>query len=105
MSQSKAKFAIGQIIHHTLFGYRGVIVDIDPYFQGSNSWYNAATRTKPPKDRPWYHVLVDGEDYTTYVAERNLEADVENEPVKHRELKKHFDQFEDGSYVVRHKIN
>ena len=30
-SGNKAKFKIGQIIHHRLFDYTGVVLDIDPY--------------------------------------------------------------------------
>ena len=29
-------------------------------------------RRLPPKNQPWYHVLVHGADHTTYVAEQNL---------------------------------
>ena len=28
-----AKYTVGQLIHHTLFDYRGVIVDVDPQFR------------------------------------------------------------------------
>ena len=35
MSEQQAKFSVGQVIHHTKFGYRGVIVDVDPEFRGS----------------------------------------------------------------------
>jgi heat shock protein HspQ len=52
----EAKFRVGQVIHHKLFDYRGVIVDVDATFQGSEAWYDAMARSKPPKDRPWYHV-------------------------------------------------
>jgi len=68
----KAKFTIGQIIHHKLFDYRGVIVDVDFRFLGSDEWYEQVARSHPPKDRPWYHVLVDNAVHQTYVAEQNL---------------------------------
>jgi len=105
MSAQTAKFHVGQIIQHTLFDYRGVIVDVDPQFQGGDTWYERATRTDPPKDRPWYHVLVDGANYATYVAERNLEATDDHAPIKHRELALHFDHMENGQYVRRNKAN
>ena len=38
MTDYKAKFKIGQIVHHKLFDYTGVIFDIDPIFQGSDEW-------------------------------------------------------------------
>ena len=58
MLNKNAKFSIGQIIHHRLFDYRGVIVDVDPDFQNSDEWYDQVARSRPPKDKPWYRVLV-----------------------------------------------
>lgn len=34
-----AKFSVGDLIHHRLFGYRGVIVDADLNFQLTDNWY------------------------------------------------------------------
>jgi len=42
---------------------------------GTDEWYETVAKSRPPKDRPWYHVLVDGSTHTTYVAERHLEPD------------------------------
>ncbi|MDP6934332.1 MAG: heat shock protein HspQ, partial [Myxococcota bacterium] len=52
------------------------------------------------KDRPWYHVLVDGSEHTTYVSERNLEPDASCQPVSHPLLGLHFDEFRNGRYGV-----
>ena len=73
MSKHVAEFQVGQIIHHKLFDYVGVVYDIDPTFQGSDEWYEQVARSRPPKDNPWYHVLVNEAAHTTYVAEQNLE--------------------------------
>ena len=100
-----AKFHVGQIVHHKNFDYRGVIYDVDPEFQGAEEWYKTVARSQPPKDRPWYHVLVDGQDITTYVAERNLEPDTENSPIRHPILDHLFSDLHDGSYVSRQKGN
>ena len=75
MSTVKAKFCIGQMIHHKLFGYRGVIVEVDLGFKNSEEWYEMMARTRPPKNQPWYHVRVLHGKHMTYVAERNLEID------------------------------
>ncbi|HEX20094.1 MAG TPA: heat shock protein HspQ, partial [Acidiferrobacteraceae bacterium] len=83
MESKVARFAIGQLIHHKLFHYRGVIVDVDSVFQGTEEWYQQVARSRPPKDQPWYRVLVDQDDSETYVAERNLESDSENKPIQH----------------------
>jgi len=72
MKGKSCKFTVGQIIHHRLFDYRGMIVDIDPCFQGEEEWYARMAKSHPPREEPWYHVLVDGADYLTYVAERNI---------------------------------
>ena len=75
MHDSNAKFSVGALIHHLLFDYRGVVFDVDPEFQGSEDWYAQMARSRPPRDEPWYHVLVHNATHTTYVAERNLDTD------------------------------
>ena len=101
----QAKFSIGQCIHHRLFDYRGVIVDVDPVFSGSDEWYEQVAKSRPPKDEPWYHVLVHDASQETYVAEQNLELDHSMEPVRHKLLGAHFDRFEKGAYVLRRRTN
>ena len=105
MPLSQAKFAVGQLVHHRLFDYRGVIFDVDPVFSGSDEWYEQVARSRPPKDRPWYHVLVHGAGHETYVAERNLEPDSTEEPIEHPELSDYFGDFRNGAYVPRRPSN
>jgi len=95
---SKAKFCLGELVHHRLFDYRGVIVDVDPRFQSTEEWYETMARSRPPKNRPWYHVLVHETAHATYVAERNLEPDESGEPIRHPMLWEFFSRFEDGRY-------
>jgi len=97
---SDAKFAVGQVIHHRLFDYRGVIVDVDPVFCGSEDWYDRVARSRPPKDEPWYHILVDNGKHNTYVSEQNLEVDRSREGVNHPLIEDIFKDFKDGKYVV-----
>jgi heat shock protein HspQ len=99
MSEHQAGFDIGQVIHHKRFGYRGVIVDVDPTFQLTEEWYERMARSRPPKDEPWYHVLVHDSDHMTYVAERNLETDSSKKPVRHPMLDQFFSDFRDGAYT------
>lgn len=94
----RAKFSVGELIHHRLFDYRGVIVDVDQSFQGTEEWYRSVARSRPPKDSPWYHVLVHDSDHATYVAERNLEADPELQPIVHPMLGQFFSRFEQDRY-------
>lgn len=101
----KAEFHVGQLVHHKLFGYRGVVIDVDPYFNGTDEWYSVMAKSKPPKDRPWYHILVDQADYRTYVAERNLEPDTEGGPVRHPDLDNYFGGMDGGAYKPRAQAN
>ena len=101
----QAQFSIGQVVHHNKFGYRGVIVDVDANFQGTDEWYEQVARSRPPKNKPWYHVLVDNAIHMTYVAERHLEETDDGEPVSHPAIKVYFDDFQDGMYRIRRNSN
>ena len=101
----RSKFSVGELIHHQLFDYRGVIVDVDPTFQSTEEWYETVARSRPPKDEPWYHVLVHGATHTTYVAEKNLERDESAEPITHPMLGQFFSRFENGRYVGGNRAN
>ncbi|MBL4639311.1 MAG: heat shock protein HspQ [Kordiimonadaceae bacterium] len=72
-STHTARFAPGQLVRHRRFGYRGLIFDVDASFNQSPEWYDIMADVHPTKDRPWYHILVDGEEHTTYVSEENLQ--------------------------------
>lgn len=95
----KAKFSLGQIVHHRLFDYRGVIFDIDFQYQGSEEWYSKVASSRPPRNQPWYHVLVDNADHETYVAERNLESSGFEGPIHHPCVNMYFSRIENGLYV------
>ena len=98
MREAQNQFYAGQVIQHKIFGYRGVIVGVDQTFQLTPDWYAAVAKSRPPKDRPWYHVLVHGRRQTTYVAERNLDLDPSGKAVEHAFLDRFFDKFSDGFY-------
>ncbi len=105
MNTINAKFAPGAVILHSLFDYRGVVIDLDPHFLGTPEWYENVAKTKPPKDRPWYHVLVDGSEIHTYVAERNLELDPSGKPINHPDIGAYFSGLGDGAYITLQKGN
>jgi heat shock protein HspQ len=62
-------------------------------------------RSRPPKDRPWYRVLVHQAGHETYVAERNLEPDTTGQPIAHPLVAELFSGFHDGAYVLRRQAN
>ena len=102
---TEAKFSIGDLIHHKLFNYRGVIVDVDPNFESTEEWYEAVARSRPPKNEPWYHVLVHESSNSTYVAEQNLEADLSGKKITHPMIDAFFTGLKNGRYISDEKIN
>ena len=103
-TEQTARFFVGQIVHHLRFGYRGVVFDVDATFQGSDEWYAKVARSRPPRDRPWYHVLVDGAQHTTYVAERHLEPDSDGDPIRHPLVEAVCGAYRDGRYLPRDAV-
>lgn len=103
--RSNSQFSIGELVRHRLFDYRGVIVDVDHEFMLTDEWYEEVARSRPPKDAPWYHVLVHEASHNTYVAERNLEPDTSGEPIAHPLVELEFTDFRDGRYVPSAKAN
>ena len=99
------KFSVGQVVSHLKFDYRGVVVDVDANFQGSEQWYEQVALSRPPKDKPWYHVLVNDSDRSTYVAERHLEVDASGQPVKHPAIKNYFSELNNGVCRFRRSVN
>ncbi len=98
MSTSRSRLRVGQVVHHILLDYRGVIYDIDPSFQSTNNWYERLAPSRPPKDEPWYLVFVDNVAESTYVAECDLEPDLTGEPINHPAVARMFGELSDGLY-------
>jgi len=98
-----AKFRIGQIIDHKLFDYRGVIFEVDPVFSLTDEWYEQVAKSRPPRDKPWYHVLVDGGVHSTYVAEQNLSESSDLVEIRHPAIDEYFVSFENGYYLPRQR--
>jgi len=101
---SSARFAIGDIVRHRLFAFRGVVFDIDPVFANSEEWYAAIPEdVRPRRDQPFYHLLAENAEssYIAYVSQQNLERDESDEPVDHPAIPGLFDDFTDGRYALR----
>ena len=98
-----ASFAIGDVVRHRLFDFRGVIFDVDPQFANSEQWYEAIPEAlRPSKDQPFYHLLAENAEssYVAYVSQQNLVADESDEPVEHPAIASMFDR-KDGHYRLR----
>jgi len=101
----QAKFALGQIVRHRLYSFRGVIYDVDPVFANTDEWYQSIpAERRPAKDQPFYHLLAQnaqGGPYEAYVSEQNLLPDAENGPVQHPMIDVLFESLADDRYVLR----
>ena len=98
-----ARFAIGEVVRHKLFDFRGVIFDVDPFFANSEEWYESIPEAlRPSKDQPFYHLLAENAEsnYVAYVSQQNLVSDDSDEPVDHPAIPTMFDR-EDARYRLR----
>jgi heat shock protein HspQ len=99
-----ARFAIGEVVRHRLFDFRGVVFDVDPVFANSEEWYDAIPEDiRPDRDQPFYHLLAENAEasYVAYVSQQNLLADESEEPVDHPAISGLFDAFADGRYRLK----
>ena len=107
---STAKYPIGNQVKHRIFGFRGVIFDVDPVFANSEEWYESIPENvRPKRDQPFYHLFAEAPNkapYVAYVSEQNLvDDDEQNEPISHPEIEDIFEDFIDGRFVLRNKSN
>ena len=100
-----AAFSVGELVWHRLFHYRGVVFDVDPIFLGSEEWYEQVAKSRPPKDEPWYHVLVHNAVHQTYVAERNLDKDDSSERIQNPGIEEIFSYFDGIRYITYARLN
>jgi heat shock protein HspQ len=102
--RTRARFAIGDVVRHKLYGFRGVIFDIDPVFANSEEWYESIPEeSRPRREQPFYHLLAENDDssYIAYVSQQNLAGDADGGPVDHPSLQQLFEDYEDGRYILR----
>ena len=98
-----ARFAIGEVVRHRLFDFRGVVFDVDPVFANSEEWYESIPEEiRPAKEQPYYHLLAENAEssYIAYVSQQNLVADDSDEPIDHPAIATMFDRA-DGRYRLR----
>jgi heat shock protein HspQ len=103
-----AKFAIGQVVKHRMFAFRGVIFDVDPTFANTEQWWlSIPEHVRPRKDQPFYHLLAESDEnsYVAYVSEQNLLPDDTGEPVGHPQAQLLFESFDGAQYKLRPRIS
>ena len=101
---SSARFAIGEVVRHRLFDFRGVVFDVDPVFANTDEWYEAIPEeARPRKDQPFYHLLAENADssYIAYVSQQNLVTDESDEPIDHPAIGGLFDGYDGGRYQLK----
>jgi heat shock protein HspQ len=99
-----AKYAIGQVVRHRIFPFRGVIFDVDPVFANTEEWWQAIPEEiRPAKDQPFYHLFAENAEteYVAYVSEQNLLPDESGQPLRHSRIDEVFERDDSGVYRAR----
>ena len=107
-----AKFEIGMPVKHRVYGFRGVIFDVDPIFNNTEEWWESIPEdVRPRKNQPFYHLLAETPEperspYIAYVSEQNLVPEEwDDDPISHPVLEEFFEGMEDGRFIPRQKAN
>src|ERR1700752_5259837 len=107
LDMPEARFAIGDVVRHRLFDFRGDIFDVDAEFANTDEWYEAIPETlRPRKDQPFYHLLAENSEtaYVAYVSQQNLPPADSADPVDHPALAAMFERLEGGRYRLREQL-
>jgi heat shock protein HspQ len=100
----KARFALGEIVKHRKYPFRGIIFDVDPVFANTEEWWLSIPEdVRPTKEQPFYHLLAENAEteYIAYVSEQNLLPDDSGEPLRHPQIADYFEQDDNGDYRPR----
>jgi heat shock protein HspQ len=100
----KAKFQLGQVVRHRVYPFRGVIFDVDPEFNNTESWWLSIPKEiRPRKDQPFYHLLAENSEteYIAYVSEQNLLPDDSGAPLRHAQVAELFSDLKGGVYQFK----
>ncbi len=100
----ESKFALGAIVRHRHYDFRGVVFDVDPEFANTEEWYRSIPADRRPRrDQPYYHLFAENPEsyYVAYVSEQNLVEDSDNGPVGHPHITSMFTGPEGGRYISK----
>lgn len=102
---SLVQYRVGQVVRHTEYGFRGVIVGWDETCQAPRSFIEQSYSPEDTTElcaQANYAVLVDTHDYplamTQYFAQRHLTL-VRSTKVEHPQMDIYFDQFDGSRYL------
>ena len=104
MKPRTARYAIGEVVRHRIFLFRGIVFDVDPVFANTEEWWlSIPEEVRPSKDQPFYHLLAQNaeSEYVAYVSEQNLLPDESAEPLRHPLLTDMFERDDSGAYRIR----
>ena len=104
MKSKAARYALGQVVRHRIYPFRGIIFDVDPIFANTEEWWlSIPEEVRPSKDQPFYHLLAENAEteYVAYVSEQNLLPDGSGQPPRHPLVKEVFERDESGAYRLR----
>lgn len=77
-----SKFGIGQQVRHSLLGYLGVVVDIDPVYSLNEPLHDGLSVDESLNHAPWYHVVMEdqnGQTVHTYLPEIQIRGEILDE--------------------------
>ena len=108
MIHRDGRYRIGQVLKHRLYGFRGVVFDVDPTFSHTEEWrLSIPEDVRPRKDQPYYHLLAENDHttYLAYVSQQNLVVDESDKPCRHPQVEQHFSGREaSGRYTPSGRI-
>lgn len=91
-------FHAGELVRHTQYAYRAVVVDWDVECQVSTDWQNDHPKQSVPQE-PWYKLLVDDGQRITYVPQSHLIPEQNSVHVRHPLLGYFFEVCPERGYI------
>jgi len=105
MKLRSAKFAIGTVVRHRVYPFRGVVFDVDPEFSNTEEWWQSIPEeVRPHRDQPFYHLFAENDEneYIAYVSEQNLVPDHSGLPLRHPQIADFFEAGRNGNLAIKH---
>ena len=103
MKERHARFAIGEVVKHRFFPFRGIIFDVDPEFNNTEEWWLSIPE-EMPRERPALLSPARGkrrDGVCRLCLRADLLPDDSGEPLRHPQLGELFDELENGGYRFR----